>query len=51
VTVVLVLLALGLAVFGLVLSVRHLDSLAWRRSLTAFRLHPPAGLTPDQVAS
>jgi hypothetical protein len=51
VTIALVLLLFGLIVFGLVLGARHVDSLAWRRSLTAFRLHPPAGLTPDQVAA
>src|SRR5689334_5106217 len=37
--------------FGLVLLVRFIEGQAWRQSLTAFRLHPPAGLTPDQVAA
>jgi hypothetical protein len=47
----LVLLTLGLVVSGLVLLARYIDSVAWRQSLLAFRLHPPAGLTPDQVAA
>jgi hypothetical protein len=42
---------MGLLLFGLVLLSRYIEGQAWRQSLTAFRLHPPAGLTPDQVAA
>jgi hypothetical protein len=45
------LLIAGLLIFGLILTARFLDAKAWRQSLTAFRLYPPAGLTPDNVAA
>ena len=45
------LLACGLASLGLILLARSLDARAWQRSLTAFRLYPPVGLTPEQVTA
>jgi hypothetical protein len=47
----LVFLAFGLLAFGLILLTRMLDARAWRRSLVAFRLYPPAGLTPENVTA
>jgi hypothetical protein len=38
-------------VLGLVLIARHAEALAWRRSLVAYRLQPPAGLSADTVAA
>ena len=45
-----VLLVGGLIIFGIVVSARYLDALVWRRSLLAFTLQLPAGLTGDDVA-
>lgn len=50
-TVAIALLVTGLLVFGLLLTARYLEAQAWRRSLVALRLYPPAGLSPDQVAA
>lgn len=50
-TVALVIAVCGLALFGLVLGLRFLDARAWRQSLVALRLHPPAGLSADNVAA
>lgn len=44
-------LASGLLALGLMLLARILDARAWRRSLVAFRLFPPAGLTPENVTA
>jgi hypothetical protein len=51
VTIAIVIAALGVSVLGLVLVARwwHMDD--WRRSLVAYRLFPPAGLTPDDTAT
>lgn len=46
-----VLLVFGLLIFALVLLARLLDTYAWRQSLTAFKLYPPAGLTPENVTA
>lgn len=40
----------GLAAFGFVLAGRWLNMDQWRRSLMAYRLYPPANLTPDDTA-
>jgi len=50
--VVLVLLVVvgGGALFGVVLGGRWLEAVSWRRSLVAFRLRLPAGLSVDRVA-
>ena len=50
-TLALAVLACGCAVLGLVLIARHAEALAWRRSLVAYRLQPPAGLSADTVAA
>lgn len=51
-TVALAIAAFGLlALFGLLLGLRFLDARAWRRSLIALRLHPPARLTADNVSA
>jgi hypothetical protein len=47
----LVVLAFGLLTPVLILLTRVLDARAWRRSLVAFRLYPPAGLTLDTVTA
>jgi hypothetical protein len=51
VTVAIITAALGLTIFGLVLAARWLHMDDWRRSLVAYRLYPPAGLTPDEAAA
>jgi hypothetical protein len=50
-TVALVISVCGLVLFGLVLGLRFHDAQVWRRSLVALRLHPPAGLSADNVAA
>ena len=50
-TVALVITVCGLVLFGLVLMLRFLDAQAWRQSLVALRLHPPAGLSADDIAA
>lgn len=50
-TVALVMAVCGLVLFSLVLGLRFYDAQAWRRSLVALRLHPPAGLSADNVAA
>jgi len=40
----------GLALFGVVLVGRYVDGLAWRASLTAFTVRLPSGLTVEDVA-
>jgi hypothetical protein len=45
------LLAFGLLLLALLLLARGLEAQAWRRSLTAFKLYPPAGLTPENVTA
>jgi hypothetical protein len=47
----LAILATGLSVLGIILTARWWDMQAWRRSLVAFRLHPPASLAPGDVAN
>lgn len=49
--VALVIAVSGLALLVLVLVLRLWDAQAWRRSLVALRLHPPAGLSADNVAA
>jgi hypothetical protein len=51
VTTALAFFAAGLFAFALILLARLLDARSWRRSLTAFRLYPPAGLTPENVTA
>jgi hypothetical protein len=51
VTIALAFLVAGLFAFALILLARLLDARSWRRSLTAFRLYPPAGLTPENVTA
>jgi len=46
-----VVLACGLVVLGVLLVMRAIDARAWRRSLVAYRLNPPAGLKPEMVAA
>ena len=50
-TVAIIIAVLGVTILGLVLAARwwHMDD--WRRSLVAYRLYPPAGLTPDETAA
>ncbi len=50
-TAALVCLVFGLLAFAIVLLVRLLDARSWRRSLVAFRLYPPAGLTTENVTA
>jgi hypothetical protein len=45
----LIVLTFGLLALVLILLTRVLDARAWRRSLVAFRLYPPAGLTPNAM--
>lgn len=45
------LLVSGLLALALVLLARMLDARVWRQSLTALKLHPPAGLTPENVTA
>ena len=51
VTVAIIIAVLGMTILGLVLAARwwHMDD--WRRSLVAYRLYPPVGLTPDDTAA
>lgn len=44
-------LIVGLTIFAVILLARYLDALAWRRSLVAYALRLPAGLSPDAVAA
>jgi hypothetical protein len=46
----LIVLGGGLSLFGVVLVARWFDALAWRDSLTAYRLRLPVGLAVDDVA-
>src|SRR6266568_3447908 len=48
-TPVLLALIAGPLMVGLVLAARYAESLAWRRSLVAFRLSLPSGMTPDDI--
>jgi ABC-type arginine transport system ATPase subunit len=50
-TTALILLVGGLVVFGVVLLARWTEALAWRRSLSAYKIVLPASLTPDDVAA
>lgn len=50
-TTALVLLIGGLVVIGVILGARWLDYQAWQRSLVAFRLQVPRGLSVDEVAT
>jgi hypothetical protein len=49
-TLLLALLGGGYCLFGLVLGARFFDGMAWRRSLVAFKLSLPHGLTTKDVA-
>jgi hypothetical protein len=40
----------GLAIIGIILGARWLDYQVWRRSLVAFRLQLPRGLSPEELA-
>src|SRR2546430_16981751 len=44
-----VLLLGALALLGVLLGARHLEALAWRRSLLAIELRLPIGLTTDDI--
>jgi hypothetical protein len=50
VTLALLLLSGGFGIMALVLGARWLDAFYWRRSLVAFSLSLPQGLTIEQVA-
>lgn len=41
--------ALGLAILGLILAARHAEAVAWRRSLVAYKLRLPTGLSVAQI--
>src|SRR5690348_8923082 len=49
--VALALLISGLAAMSVVLAVRWVESLLWRRQLVGYRLQPPRKLTHDQVSA
>src|SRR5262245_58125690 len=49
-TLVLLVLIPGLVILGVVLTARYLDALAWRRSLVAFTMRLPFGLSIDDIA-
>lgn len=49
--VALALLVSGLAVIGVILTVRWVEALLWRRRLVTYRLQLPRRLTHDQVSS
>lgn len=49
-TLALALGAAGLAALGVLLAARWLNMDQWRRSLVAYRLYPPANLTPEDTA-
>jgi hypothetical protein len=51
ITAVLLLALGGLVILGLVIGARWLDGYSWRRSLVAFRLGLPLGLSHDDVAA
>src|SRR5260370_738319 len=51
ITVALLVALGGLVILGLVMGVRRLDGYSWRRSLMAFRLGLPLGVSHDDVAA